>query len=72
VFEILVSVAHSKEIDYSKYKIMTDKQLKKEITNIISKNKNLPFNAIIGKVMRELRGKAPGEKIVKFTKKLIE
>ena len=70
VFEILVDVALGKKVDYSKYKLMSDKELEKEIKKIVSENKSLPFNALIGKVMAKLRGKAEGKKIVEILKKL--
>ncbi len=69
VFEILVEKAHNRKVDYSKYNSMSDSDLEKEIKKIISKNKDLPVNAIIGKVMAKLRGKAPGKKIVDLIKK---
>lgn len=70
VFEIQVELAHGNKIDFSKYTLMDDKTLEKEIKKIIGRNKGLPQNAIIGKVMAELRGKAPGKKIVKIIKTL--
>ena len=70
VFEILVEIAHNKKVEYSKYRLMTDKELKREIKKIVVKHKNLPLNALIGKVMGKLRGKAPGKKIVDLVKKL--
>jgi len=69
VFEIISDYVNKGIVDYSKYKVLTDKELEKEIKKIISKNKNLPFNALVGKVMGKLRGKAEGKKIVEITKK---
>ncbi len=70
VFEILVEIAHNKRIDYSKYKLLSDKELEEEIKKIIVKNKNLPLNTLVGKVMSKLRGKAEGKKIVEIVKSL--
>ncbi len=70
VFEILVEFAHDRTPDYSKFKIISDSNLEKEVKNIIEENKGLPFNALIGKVMERLRGKAEGKKIVDIIKKL--
>lgn len=71
VFEILVAIAQGKKIDYSRYKSMSDSELEKEIKKIVKDNKNIPINAVIGKVMAKLRGKAPGEKIVNIVKSLV-
>ena len=69
VFEILVEIAHDKKPDYDNYKPLTGKALENEIRNIIKENKNLPENAIIGKVMGKLRGRAPGKEIMAIIKK---
>ncbi|MBD3204229.1 Glu-tRNA(Gln) amidotransferase subunit GatE [Candidatus Woesearchaeota archaeon] len=69
VLEILVEIAKGKKPDYSKYELMDEKELKKEIKKIINQNKDLPVNAMIGRVMAKLRGKAPGKKIVDIIKK---
>jgi glutamyl-tRNA(Gln) amidotransferase subunit E len=69
VFEILVASAEGKKIDLSKYSVLNDAELEREIKEIMSKNKGLPLNAMIGKVMEKLRGKADGKKIVDILKK---
>lgn len=69
IFEIIADYVTKGVIDYSKYKLMDDKELEKEIKKIISKNKDLPLNALIGRVMVKLRGKASGKKIVEIIKK---
>jgi len=53
------------------FKQMSDADLKSALKLIVEKNKGLPFNALIGKAMAELRGKAPGQKIVELLKKLV-
>ncbi|MBI4151280.1 Glu-tRNA(Gln) amidotransferase subunit GatE, partial [Candidatus Woesearchaeota archaeon] len=52
------------------YAVLSDKELLKELQHIVAANKGLPFNALIGKAMATLRGKAAGEKIVAELKKL--
>ncbi|MBN2423208.1 Glu-tRNA(Gln) amidotransferase subunit GatE [Candidatus Woesearchaeota archaeon] len=71
VLEILVELAKGNKVDYSKYKVMDEKELEKEINKIIDSNKGAPLNAMIGIVMKELRGKAPGKKIVEIVRKLV-
>jgi Glu-tRNA(Gln) amidotransferase subunit E-like FAD-binding protein len=49
-----------------KYQLMSDADVEKEIKKIVSENKELPFNALIGKVMGALRGKADSKKVVEM------
>jgi len=53
-----------------KYKLLSETELLRELTRIVEENKKLPINALIGKAMAELRGKAAGHKIVEFLKRL--
>lgn len=53
-----------------KYKTLSEAEIKKVLKEVISENKDMPFNALIGKAMAKLRGKAPGKKIVELLKKL--
>ena len=53
-----------------KYRSLSEGELLRELTKIIEANKGMPINALIGKAMAELRGKASGQKIVEFIKKL--
>ncbi|MEM3154231.1 MAG: Glu-tRNA(Gln) amidotransferase subunit GatE [Candidatus Woesearchaeota archaeon] len=53
-----------------KYRLMSEGELLRALTRIVENNKGLPFNALIGKAMAELRGKASGQKIVELLKKL--
>ncbi len=52
--------------------LKSDENIEKIIKNIIQKNKGASFNALMGLVMKELRGKASGEIVVKILKKLIK
>jgi Glu-tRNA(Gln) amidotransferase subunit E-like FAD-binding protein len=54
----------------SKYHLMSDKDLESQIKKIVSENKDLQFNALIGKVMGVLRGKADPKKIIEMLNKL--
>ncbi|MFH2019863.1 MAG: Glu-tRNA(Gln) amidotransferase subunit GatE [archaeon] len=71
IFEILVDLAEGKKVDFAKYAVMDDSELEKEIKKIIKENIGSPQNALIGKVMEKLRGKADGKKIIDTIKKLI-
>lgn len=62
---------HNKPIKHvlSDYAMLSDKELEQALKNIVDENKGLPFNALIGKAMASLRGKAPGQKIAELLKK---
>lgn len=69
---ILVILKENKPVReiVSKFELMPDKDLEKEIKEIIKENKNIPPNALIGRAMAKLKGKAEGKKIVEIVKKL--
>jgi len=69
VFEILKQGKPVKDI-ISKYELMSDTELEKEIKKIIDENKGAPFNVVMGKAMGKLRGKASGKKVAELLKKL--
>lgn len=54
-----------------KYKSMSDAELLTALKEIAAKHHELPFNALIGKAMAHLRGKASGEKIANLLKNLV-
>lgn len=54
------------------YATLSDEQISSVVKDIISQNKSLPENALIGKVMSQLRGKAPGNRIVEIVKRLVK
>ncbi|HIG98893.1 TPA: Glu-tRNA(Gln) amidotransferase subunit GatE [Candidatus Woesearchaeota archaeon] len=57
-------------LELSKHAVMTDSQMEKELREIIAANMGMPFNALIGRAMERLRGKAPGQKIVEKLKSM--
>jgi glutamyl-tRNA(Gln) amidotransferase subunit E len=72
VYDMLVDCASAKGADVSKYKLISDQELKKEIQKLVKENPEKQFNALIGLAMRQLRGKADGKKISDFLKELVE
>ncbi|MEK6849277.1 MAG: Glu-tRNA(Gln) amidotransferase subunit GatE [Nanoarchaeota archaeon] len=54
-----------------KYKSMSDQELLETLKDIAAKNQTLPYNALIGKAMAQLRGKASGEKIANLLKNIV-
>ena len=53
-----------------RYYTISDTELRATLKKIVQENKGMPFNALVGAAMQQLRGKAPGEKIVQFLKAL--
>ncbi len=53
-----------------KYHTIADTELRAALKKIVQENKGVPFNTLIGIAMKQLRGKAPGEKIAQFLKAL--
>ncbi len=51
-----------------KYKLMGDNELEKQLKQIVDENKGTPFNALIGKAMAKLKGKADGKRIMEKLK----
>ncbi len=72
VEEVIIELAKGNDVDYSKYKGVSDKELMKEIKKIVSKNKNVPFGSLMGKCMAEFRGKVDGKKVSEVLKKLVK
>ncbi|MBW2970630.1 Glu-tRNA(Gln) amidotransferase subunit GatE [Candidatus Woesearchaeota archaeon] len=68
VFEMLVEIAQGKPLNIDKHKSIDDTKLRQEIRRIVQATPGLPLNGVIGNVMKELRGKAPGSKIVEIVK----
>ena len=65
-FEILVMKAKGKEVDYSKFKKISVKEVEVIIDGVIKKNPKAPMNALMGLCMAELRGKADGKLVRKI------
>lgn len=72
VLEILTSYSLGKEPDFSKYKLLGEKDIEKEIRAIIDKNPGANINALMGEAMKTLRGKADGKKVMEILKKYVK
>ena len=71
IMNILIDYAKGDFKDISKYALICDKELEKELKKIVEKNKGLPFGALMGIAMKKFRGKAEGKKISEILKKLM-
>ena len=75
VFELLIEIAKGRKIEtlnISKYKPISDAELKKEVTKIITENKGASFNAVMGEIMKKYRGKVDGKKVADIIKDIIK
>jgi len=70
--ELVLKDAAQEKLDFKKYFVLSDAELKKELKRIVDANPGLPFKALIGKAMQKLRGKASGRKIAEFLKELLK
>jgi len=68
VLEIFVKKLKKEKIDLKKFK-SSDKNLEKDITAIVKKNKGASLNALMGEVMKKYRGKCDGKKVMEILKK---
>ncbi|MBW3002943.1 Glu-tRNA(Gln) amidotransferase subunit GatE [Candidatus Woesearchaeota archaeon] len=72
VEDIMLKHIKGEHVDYSDYKLLTDDEIKSMLKDIVKKNKGAKFNVVMGKAMSELRGKAEGQKIAEFLKKMVK
>ena len=68
VKKLLIDICNDKKIDISKYKSSTISE--EEIKEIISKNKDLSFNAYMGLILKKYKG-VDSSKVAKILKNLI-
>ncbi len=69
IVDILVAHSKGETIDFSSFKKISDKEIEIEIKKIISYNKELNPNAIMGILMKKYRGKVDGKKIFEIISK---
>lgn len=71
VAQVMTLKAKGEDVDYSKFKGVSDDELKIGIKEIIEKNKGAPMGALMGKVMAHFKGKADGKKVSEILRNLI-
>ncbi|UCD03811.1 MAG: hypothetical protein JSW73_04705, partial [Candidatus Woesearchaeota archaeon] len=69
IFDVFVQLAKTGKIDLSKFKTLSDTDLKKEIDRLLKEHKNAPENKITGIIIGQLRGKAEPKKIIEILKR---
>jgi glutamyl-tRNA(Gln) amidotransferase subunit E len=70
VEDILISIAKGKPVDYGVYSPLSDEELESEIRSVLKESKGIEFNAVVGRVMGALKGRAEGRKIIEMLKRL--
>ncbi len=68
--EILIQLSESKTPNFSKYKV-DESKVEQEIKDLITKNKGLSFNALMGEVMKQFKGKVDGKTAAQLLKKYL-
>lgn len=68
VLDILKEKKPVKDV-LGKYALLSDRELELAVKKIVSENKGMAANALFGKAMGQLRGKASGQKIVEMVRK---
>ena len=73
--EIFVSIAKTGKVDFIKFKTINTtssaNDIEKEIKQIVEKNKELAFGAVMGIIMNKYRGKVDGKLISEILRKYI-
>lgn len=69
VYTLLVGLGKTGQLDFSSWKVLSDKQVEEEVHRIIDANKGKPQNVTIGIAMEKLRGKADPQHVIKAVKK---
>ncbi|MBN1544687.1 Glu-tRNA(Gln) amidotransferase subunit GatE [Candidatus Woesearchaeota archaeon] len=70
VEDILLKTCRGEKVDYTRYSPLTEKELEEEIKDILRESKGIEFNALVGKAMGTLKGRAEGKKIIEMLNKL--
>jgi glutamyl-tRNA(Gln) amidotransferase subunit E len=56
----------------AQYYMLSDAAIEKKVKELMKKYGDLPFNALIGKIMNDLRGQAPGKKVMDILKSMVK
>tara|TARA_Y100000294_G_C8537975_1_gene329905 strand:+ start:110 stop:1543 length:1434 start_codon:yes stop_codon:yes gene_type:complete len=72
VLNVLVKKIKNEKVDFDKFAAVSDKDLEKEIKELIEKKKGLSIGAYMGILMGKYRGKVDGKKIMEALKKFVK
>ena len=68
--DVLLELAQGKHVDLNKYKQVDNKELETKLKEIVHKNKEASFSALMGEAMKEFKGSVDGKTISDLLKKL--
>ena len=71
VLEIYLELLKNKKVSLEDYKQVSEKDIEKEIENIIAKNPGASINALMGISMKKFKNKIEGKKLVEIIKRYL-
>jgi len=69
VIDIAYKLAKKEDFNFLDYEVMSDEDLERVVKEIVAQHKGAPFGALMGEVMRTLKGKGDGKKVADLVKK---
>jgi len=72
VFEYIVKKSQGKKVDVKSFVGASDDDIKKVVNKVISENKDVHVKGLMGLVMKELRGRADGKKVMEYLTKVVK
>lgn len=70
VYPILCELGKTGKLDFSKYQLLSDEEIEKEVRAIVEENAGKPEKVLIGMSMGRLKGRADPQKVIAAVKKL--
>lgn len=70
VYDLLCDLGRKGSMNFDKYALLSDHQIKDELHRVIKESEGLAFNALVGKAMGKLKGKADAKKVMELLKEL--
>ena len=70
VYNLLCDLGRKGTMNFDKYMLLSDETINHELEAILKESQGLAFNAILGKAMGKLKGKADAQKVIELLKQL--
>ena len=70
VYDLLCDLGRKGTMNFDKYMLLSDETINHELEAILKESQGLAFNAILGKAMGKLKGKADAQKVIELLKQL--
>ena len=62
----------NKKFNLKNYQTLSTTEIEKKIEQIVINNRNVPFGALMGEAMKELKGKADGKLVSELIQKYMK